>query len=67
MENTDFEKVTTIVNELKKVTAEVGFNADSLSYAMNLREKFIKEGKNIEAIIVTTYLEAFTDNDDEEE
>ena len=67
MENADFEKVTTIVNELKKVTAELGFSTESLSYAMDMREKFIKEGKNIEAIIVTTYLEAFTDNDDEEE
>lgn len=67
MEDSDFEKISTIVAELKKVTNEMGFNADSLSYAMDMREKLINEGKNTEAIIVTTYLEAFTEDEEEDE
>ena len=66
MENADLEKVETIVNELKKITAETGFNADSLSQVIEMREKFINEGKNTEAIIVATYLEVLTDSNEEE-
>jgi len=63
MKNENFDKVNAIVMELKRITYEMGFTSESLLKVMEMKDKFIEEGKHEEALIVETYMHTHTSDE----
>ena len=67
----DMEKVqemmSQVIKDIVTKTREVGFGVESLTYALTMKDKFEAEDRQIEAFAVQAFIDANSDDGDDEE